>query len=539
MKKLLILLILLLTAAPALAVTNIEAAAKITDVTVYNDRALTKRSATVQLKPGLNLVTIKNLPLLLQDDSLTIEGSGEAKVMISGVLLRRQFLEQAMQPKQLELQSKIKKLEQELTMLEAGKSGNAAQKDFVGSLKNSWTEWLVKKPAGGAVPASALQEMMTFIGNNITKLEQDSYHIETAQQKLRDSIDALKRELAAAGNGRKENKQVELALETENGGSFTLQLAAVTSKAGWKPVYDLHLNTDGKNALLTYRAQVHQQTGEDWENVSLKLSTAKPSVGGAPPVLYPWHISLARPIRAVTMAASAPLMARKALPFEESDGLAAENIAAFQAAEVEQELTSTSFNIGKPTSVNADGTGYGTVIAVNNLPVQTAYQVIPKLAQTAWLTAEMVNNSGYPLLPGEIRIFTDNSFIGSAMMKKTAVDEKMTLPFGADDQLLVKYESKKEHQAAGFFGNNRMLYRNKITVENLRDRAVVVAVKDQLPLAENKEIKVSLENSSIKPGQIKEDGTIIWELALQAGEKQEINFGVMVEYPEGQDVIGL
>lgn len=536
MKKLFFLLILTLFALPVFAANKIEVVAKVTDVTVYNDRALTKRAATVQLKPGLNLVTIKNLPLLLQDDSVTIEGHGVADVTISGVSTDRQFLEQATEQRLRELQNKINSLEHELAALEAGKSGTLAQKEFVSSLKNSWAEWLAKRPAAGAFPTAELKEMMQFVGGNITRLDQESYNIETKQQKLRDNIAVLKRELAATDNDSKDKKQVELALETINGGSFTLQLAAVTAKAGWKPVYDLHLNADGKTVQLAYRAMVTQKTGEDWENVRLHLSTANPARGGAPPILYPWHISFSKPLKAMNMAMAAAPMARKALPLDSADALVIENSAVYQTATTEQGLTSSSFQIDTPVSIAADGSGHNTVIAIRNLAVQPAYQVVPKLAQFAWLTAELLNNSDYPLLSGEARIYTDNSFIGTAMLKKTAIGEKTTLPFGVDEQILVKYESKKEHQEAGFLSNNRVFYHNKIDVENLHKEIATIEVKDQLPLAENAEIKVSLAASSVKPEQIKDDGEVIWKLALQPGEKQEINFTVLLDYPAGREV---
>jgi len=49
---------------------RIPAATSITAVTVYADRALTSRSASLNLKPGSYLITFQGLPTLIQDDSV-------------------------------------------------------------------------------------------------------------------------------------------------------------------------------------------------------------------------------------------------------------------------------------------------------------------------------------------------------------------------------------------------------------------------------------------------------------------------------------
>jgi len=43
---------------------------------------------------------------------------------------------------------------------------------------------------------------------------------------------------------------------------------------------------------LTYNAMVKQVTPEDWKNVNIALSTANPSIGGAPPELTPERVQI-------------------------------------------------------------------------------------------------------------------------------------------------------------------------------------------------------------------------------------------------------
>lgn len=173
------------------------------------------------------------------------------------------------------------------------------------------------------------------------------------------------------------------------------------------------------------------------------------------------------------------------------------------------------------------------------LPVSLEFLATPKLSPFVFLKSEIVNRVGYPLLPGRVNIFTGNTFIGSSQLKKVAAGEKFELFFGTDEQVTVKREELKQHKEAGLFGKNRMSYRYRIEVANLRKESQTVTVRDQLPLAGDAEIKVTLDEPSIKPDEIKDDGRLTWKLPLKAGEKRELTFGIVVEYPKDREITGL
>jgi hypothetical protein len=47
-----------------------------------------------------------------------------------------------------------------------------------------------------------------------------------------------------------------------------------------------------------------------------------------------------------------------------------------------------------------------------------------------------------------------------------------------------------------------------------------LTLSDQLPIPGDEEIKVSLDEPSIKPDEVKSDGTVTWKTPLKAGEKR-------------------
>lgn len=526
---------------------RLQATSKITSVTVYADRAMTKRSANLALKPGSYLVSFDNLPTLLQDESVRVDGKGSAGVTIIGLEVRRAFLEQSGEKRVREIDDEIRTLERQSGTLDAKKAGISSQKTFLDSIRVAWGDRISKELAVGRPTAAELQDASSFVGNGVTRAEEQSRDLEVEKRVIQDKIDALRRQRDEIGGARrKETKTVEVSLEVSREGSFSMELSAVTSRAGWEPSYDVRLAADGKTADLTFRSLVRQQTGEDWNNVDLTLSTARPSAGGAPPELYPWRISFYRPMPVQSMpmaAAPAPYRAKSAKAVMMDSAAMIEQVeeapAAFQTSEISSEQTSVSFHIPRSVTIPSDNSQHGNVVALEQLPVNLEFLAAPKLSPFVFLRSEIINRAAYPLLPGKVNIFMGNTFTGSSNLKKVAAGEKFDLFFGSDDQVSVKREELKQHKEAGLFGKNRMSYRYRIVVNNFRGDSQIVTVRDQLPLAGDAEIKVSLDEPSIKPDEIRDDGRLTWKLSMKAGEKRELTFGIVVEYPKDRELTGL
>jgi uncharacterized protein (TIGR02231 family) len=552
MKRLRCFLLLTLILIPSLSFSaelkRMSAPSRITAVTVYADRALTTRSASFTLKPGSYLLAFDALPTLIQDDSVRVDGKGTAVTTITGLEIKRVFLEQSGEKRVQELQEEIAGLEKRSSALDAKKAGITAQKAFLESIRVAWGDRISKELAIGRPTASELQDASVFVGAGITRAEEQSRDIEFEKKNIRERIDALRRQQnEATGSGRKESKTVEVAVDVTREGTLTLELASMTPQAGWEPSYDVRLAADGKSAALTFQAMVRQQTGEDWRNVDLTLSTARPAVGGAPPELYPWRIGFyhPRPMMEVAFAsAPAPLAkAKKArgrqVEYDAPDEVKEEAPAAFATAQISDEQSSVAFHVPRTLDIPADGSRHGTVIAMEQLPVSIEYQAVPKLSPAVFLRSELINRAAYPLLPGKVNTFIGNRYTGSSQVKKVAAGEKFELFFGSDDQLTVKREELKQHKEAGLFGKNRVSYRYRIELGNFRKEPLTLTLRDQLPVAGDEEIKVALEEPSLKPDELKSDGTIIWKCPLQAGEKKELTFGIVVEYPKEKEISGL
>lgn len=550
-----LLLIIMLTGfiLPSLssATTNrLTAQATISAVTVYQDRALVTRTTTVKLKPGNQIISVEGLPVLIQDDSVRVEAKGTARALITGIEVKRGFLAQTADKRVKDIDVEIKLLERKIDLLDAKKSGLIAQKKFIDSIKVAWGERISHQLAAGKPTSTELNDAMLFVGNNTVKAEEQERDIEHEKLIVKDQIDALKRKKQeVASSYRKENKSIEILVETSKEGTITLEISSVISNATWEPLYDVRLSSNGNTAGLTYSADVRQHTGEDWNKINLTLSTARPAAGGAPPTLYPWNISFYRPVPLAAPSIAkrqSSRMYQKSLAMEMDDSrVNAEAVpeaaapVAFQTAEASLERTSVSFKIPGAVSIPSDNSRHSTTISIDTVPVSTEYLTVPKLSPLVYLNAELVNKASWPLLPGSIKIFSGNTFVGSSQMKQVASGETFTLPFGSDEQITVKRDELKQHKEAGMFGKNRMVYNCRIEVNNLRKETQNIIIKDQLPLAADNEIKVALEDTTLPPAEKKDDGTVIWKLKLAAGEKRSFSYIISVEYPKDKEIRGL
>ena len=542
-------LLLLCPAANAFADSPALAAnSRISSVTVYADRALVTRTGSLSLQAGSNLVSFAPLPATLWEDSLRAEGTGAGRARISGITVKSLFLERLQEKRIRELEGEIQGLQRRIEGVEAKRKALVAQRAFIDSIRLGWGERISKELTLGKPSLAELGEATQFVGDRTDTIEAGLSAAEAAKKPLLEQLAARQKELEQArGDRGREVRSVEVAIEADRAMELTLTLSYLVGQAHWEPGYDLRLGSDGSSAELTYRAQVWQKSGEDWPGVKLSLSSARPEAGGAPPELSPWQVAFYEPPRPVLLGAS---RAKGSLAFSRPDGgaMAAPqareaNIeqmepALPQPAQVEEGQTSVLFNITQPVDIPADGTRAASVIAVATLPVSAEFLSVPKLSPRVYLKSEVVNQTGYPLLAGQVNIFNDAVFTGKSYLKTVAAGEKFDLFFGADDQLKVKREVVRVRRKAGLLSDNQLTYHCAVELENFKKRAVTVSLLDQLPLAANAEIKASLDEARPKPDETKPDGTLIWKVGLAPGEKKKIAYDIVIEYPRGRELAG-
>ena len=192
--------------------------------------------------------------------------------------------------------------------------------------------------------------------------------------------------------------------------------------AGWVPAYDLRAKTVGQPIELLMKAQVVNNTGEDWNKVALSLSSGNPTLGGVMPQLYPWTIHLPRPMqrligaqtRTRTLKDGAPAPAYNgAVDMDDREEMDAETTV---ANTVSFRTTTVEFVIETPFTIPSDGKAHTVGVNTHNIPATYKHYATPKLDKDAFLYARTTGWEDLNLLPGEANVFFEGTYVGTSFL---------------------------------------------------------------------------------------------------------------------------
>ena len=554
MKTSLILFAVLVTAGRALSAA-LPADSRLSAVTVYTDRAVVTRVAALNLATGSVEVTFEKLPPSLLDQSLQVSGRGTADATIVDVTARTTFLNFVPNDRVKSLEDELRALVKQRRALDDRSRLLEAQGKTI-----EHVEAALIAPPSKESPRPALADLtaaITFVTEQRAKVAADNAALDEERTALAEKITAIERQLATLrGSGGKNSKTVTVRLDAKTAGQLTLSLSYTVPGASWTPNYDARVSSTERTVELSYFGLVRQNTGEDWKDVALTLSTARPSLGGAAPEIVAWSLDVFVP-RPLPRAKSSDAVVLS--PFEVSSdknrGYAAGNTLSFAAApaapaeidaavaqaSIETAATSASFKIATAATVPSDNSPQKIPVTSARLATVPEYSTAPKRLAAAFLTTNVTNTSEFPLLGGAMNVFLDGTFVATSSIRTVMPGEKFDLALGADEGISVKHKRVTRFTEETGLTNRgkRVTYDYLITLQNNKRTAERVLVTDQIPVSRSEKIVVKVlapDAREIKPAA---DGTLKWTLDLKAGEKRDVNVKFTVDYPGDLTVTGL
>ncbi|KAG8990321.1 hypothetical protein FRB90_001809 [Tulasnella sp. 427] len=389
----------------------------VASVCVYQaDRAEVHRILPVELEEGQNEIKIERLPSGVDPDSIRVEGTGNAvifdvihspppPVVLTTDKTKNPALH-ALNQREADLDAEKDILNQQETIL----------KDYSSTLKS------------GVANAAKLAEFLKLYQEKKQQIFDELQTVDAKLREVHDEQDKVKKEFWADATGQKRQTSVTVVVLAQQKGKVELSVRysgssfieqkinlliyffdmLVVNGASWTPMYDLrakvsHAPGEASSISLQYKASITQNTGEDWTDVALTLSTAAPQLGATIPTLTPYKIGRPRPPPPPPqLTFSAPMAAMSlsmALPDDDADeemmeadedmgmGLfdAAEPMAVATAAAIEGATSSTFVIAGKstiPSHQPDDEQTHKVSVAVIDLDAKLEWVAVPK-AQTA------------------------------------------------------------------------------------------------------------------------------------------------------------
>ncbi|OAE54586.1 hypothetical protein A7J67_16325 [Achromobacter xylosoxidans] len=520
-------------------------------VTVYQDRAVVTRAASSELAAGEHELILDNLPASLQENSLQVSAKSTGQATLLDVKVSDVYQTDTANERVRSIEAQIDKLAARQAALDDEAAVLDNQRELILMMQRGATE-----PAkdGARITLDELKAIQTLSAESLATTLAGLRRVAEQKTALEREMTALQTQLGQVrGDAGRRTKKVALRVGMARAGKLDLTLSYAVAGARWTPAYDARLRPADRQVDLGYFGVIRQNTGEDWNNVKLTLSTARPSLGGAAPTLRPWIIDVAapppppRPVAAPAPAAVQAEMHAKRAPrasaMEDSAMLPEPQAEAIElsTAQVQNAATSASFQIRNPATLLSDNTTQRVAIATAKLPATLQYQSTPAMRETAYLTAQASNNTDFPFLAGPLNTFLDDAFVATGAMKAVMPGEKLELALGADEGISIKRQLVNRYtESTGFSGSGkRVTYEYKITVKNNKTTKEQVSFKDHLPISRNEKIVVKLLSPADRDIKREEDGKLVWEWEIEPGKSRETVLKFSVDYPGDIDVSGL
>ena len=524
---------------------------QIVEIAVYPDRARVTRRGVAMLEPGIHQLEIAELPLALDPSSVRASGkftpgAGRGGARLLGVDVRKTYYQETPAARVQELEDQIQALEDQDKALADKSETLTVQSQFARSVADKAGEQFARGVAWARTDIGQGTALMGFVAQELDRVQEGIREIAAGRRELVKQLDRLRNQLnSLRGSRGRERYTATLEVETTAGGELTVDLVYVVSDAEWQPLYDVRL--DGEALELTYLGQVKQRTGEDWSDVSLTLSTARPALAAVLPELKPWYIGVYQPPpgpAAFRTAAMGMVPQTLAAPAPAMVGAEVEQAAPVEmeavTASVESTGASVTFRLPQKVNIPADGEPTKVTIAMIKFEPRLDYVTAPKLAEFAFRRAKVKNASDLLLLPGQAALYVAGDYIGSTPLKLTAPGKEFELYLGVDDRVYVKRELKAREVDKRLLQDRRRLhYGYEIEVRNLLTDKIALEIHDQLPVPRHELIKVKLESADPKPADQTELNELTWKLALEPGATQFARFDFSVEHPRDVNVTGL
>lgn len=521
------------------------ATSRIARVTVYPGSATVERTARVAA--GARSLTIACLPASMDVQSLQVS-SADASVRVGEFNLLsedRDVVPACASP----LDGRIRELEDQIAGVKAESSALQLVDGYLRSVAHVRPAGETGRSATTAPPASTpvpTPTQITATAEVLRKSGQDTFtrmhQLARRQEALELALKPLvaERERAAGQRARVMSLTVNLAAEREG----ELRIAYQLRGPGWQPSYRATLDAARSTVLIERQALVAQNSGEDWTQVQLVLSTGQPDRATQGRLPRPWTLDVAPPPPPPSQPAAAPASVTlfSAMPASAPSPAARERAAedtmpSFDVSAIDRSFA-TEFAVPQRITVPSSGQRVTLALGSHSAPATLVTRTAPAVEEAAYLVAQIAAPPGvWPV--GLAGLYRDGAYVGTARIDFGAAAAQpagaVSLAFGRDELVTVRAEPPQEMTgSAGLTGSRtERTTRRSYSVENRHRTPTLLQVLHAAPVSRNEQIEV-ISRYQPQPADLaweRNPGTVAWQQLLAAGATAQFTAEHTIRHP--------
>jgi hypothetical protein len=537
----------------------------ISNVIVYRGQALVTRTIEQEMSAGGSQIVVQRLPEAIVSESIYAQVQGGATV--SSVRYRERAVKEDTREEVKQLDAEIEGVQTKQRHAEAKRKLVQAHIRALGKLVDFAVAAENSDLNRGVLQFEPLQKIIEFKEGKHTEHNEEILKIDDEIHELQKQLELLqrKREELSAGRSRTEREAV-LFVNNPKSGKVVIELNYLVNQANWLPQYNLRANPEQAIVSVEYNAVIHQASGEDWNDVSLWLSTTQPTTAAAAPALEPMKVRVAPAVPQSWEAKKEPhaedfkLGALDSMKYRDLTGQfqqlqrsRSEMARKGKAAQVELNVNAASSQmmelmadkdavrfIQTAAKEFARTEGVSVTYALSGpitMPSRSDQQLVniasfkakadflmlatPLLTDYVYLQADIVNDSDVIMLAGPVSMYRNDEFVGKGSIELVTIGEKFTAGFGVDSQIKILREFK-DKKIETLWGNRIESYDYRLAINNYKNTKVRLRLLERIPYTEDEKLEIinfkTDASLSTDPEYLRTDrrkGILRWDLNLE------------------------
>ncbi len=506
----------------------------VNEVLLFRDRTQVTRTGKLKFEPGENQFLLESLSPLLFDESLR-GYTDNPQLSITSIIT---FVEPGSEYKDKEyatLKKEMDTIESKKKQLD-GKRGNLInERNVLDEYRKLTGETVSKKAAyiNSSEDLKLWKETLTYfqtrsiqIGNDIQKTE---FEMEDLAKKSNEISLKLNKIISSAGKS-KRIVEVRISNSSNKRIESEFSLSYLIGNSSWIPAYNI-IWKGGDATEVEYLAEIRQETGEDWKDVKVALSTAEPKKSSTRPR-----------VQSVEVFTEGGKTKKTFFSFEKKESAApvssttdVVNTAKEVDGIVQEGAGGFIFRSSERAKIPSKKESSRITISRFQTEMKTALMTVPHKQRLIYTAGDLYNKISFPLLAGKAAIYKNSGFIGETNLPYTPSGARVKISMGIENDIRVFYRVESSNFKDGFVKTKQAFEKtNYITLESFSNKEEEVIVWDRIPVSEIADVDVEIDDKKTTPNYTwKEDksGILFWKIKLSPRKKVELELRFRIKVP--------